>query len=228
MKKGAIFTIDALLALSIFIAVLIGIYSHFGSTGTFGIVATNVYANVDSYIHSIEESEIFSNIIKLYQQNETETATNLLTSIAEASEYDINIYLLLFECEDIRNPDIKMLDYENENILKVAEFDFDEKFVLSRYLVYTTTNDSIQKQGTGVNAPSSLANRTIEVEVSEVDFISIYDENNNLMNWDINNFEITIPADAIIGTYYVQGNENSIDPFNVFRFGMVVVEIDTE
>ncbi len=229
MKKGIIFTIDALLALSILIAVIVALYSHFGTVGEFEVVATSIYAGVDSEIFSWEESELFSTVILLHQKNNTSESLNLLEDLSDSSIYKINIYLFLFEYDEVKNPNIEMISKER-NILKSENYDFDENFLIRRFATYTIT-ENIFSNGT-FSAPSALAGETIEVYDLPEDnsYLEVYNSEHKEMNWNIQQtsdttYNITIPEDSIIGTYYVKAEDNTIDTFNVFRFGMIVAEV---
>ncbi len=239
VNKGVVFTIDALLALSIFIAASIGFYEFFSQTTTFSSSGANVYTHVDNYISAFDNSEELSKIYREYQINST-NALILFTQLMNETDYPTNAEFLVWNGTNF----IK--------IMNVTNYNFDEKFLIRRYLVLSVTEGLGNKSGNiTVRAPSSLPGRDILVGVnvhnptsSQLNVtLRVEDKDGSNVGWNISpsnylivsdsnlSFNVTIPEDAVVDEYKVIANatgtgfsEEDYDNFNVIKYGMIVVE----
>ncbi len=248
MRKGVIFTIDALLALSIFIAAAIGFYSFFPKSTTFSTSGINIYSFVDNSFFAYDNSEGISLAVREYQKGNITGAEKILSSFISYVDYPVNVEVYILNGSKL------------SKILEVREHTFDEYFVIRKYLVLTVTENIAKESGNvSVSAPSSLANKTINItaivhnpkdtSINVNVSLEIYNSTDSEMSWTISpssqttsvapggdsilNFNATIPYNAIIGEYYVKAvvtgdlNENATDPFNVIRYGLLTVEADS-
>ncbi len=244
-----IFTIDALFALGIFIAAAIGLYSFFGETTTFGFAAANVYGYSDNVILSHDNAEIISKIVYEYQRGNLTGANTSFQQVLDRIGYPANGYIYLLEGSQLIP------------ILEIKNYEFDEYFVVRKYLTLTLTK-GLNKNGTNVvvTAPSTLANETIQINVqvnnpnptpiSVSITLDVYNETNDSLSWTISptsysivvpgsstsevNFDVTVPPDAVIDEYYAKSvvsgglTETATDPFNVIRYGLIMMEVDSK
>ena len=240
MSKGIIFTIDATIALGLFLASLFLFYSFFIEDSTFGLRGAGIYTKTDDYLYIEEVNEAFSSVFNLYQKGDNQTAYSLLDLIRSQSEYPANIKMYLFE---LNNTTSKIYDI-SPNI-------FTDKLVFRRYASYSITRGLVHT-GTDVNvsAPSTYVNKTINVSVtvtttgSTIVQLQLYNSTDVQMPWTVNPtnltfnagtstqyLNVTIPSNAWIDEYYAKAiagaplNQNGTDPFNVFRFGIVEMEV---
>ncbi|MCD6575953.1 MAG: hypothetical protein J7K73_02220 [Nanoarchaeota archaeon] len=248
MRKGVIFTLDAVLALSIFIAASIGFYQFFSSTTTFGSSGANVYSYVDNYFGAYDNSEAISKIYKKYQLGNTTGALDDLKFLADEVGYPVNVEVYVWNGTSLNKE------------LEVREHSFDEYFVLRRYLVLTVTEGLGSQSGNvSVSAPSSLAGRNVSVVVNFSNpttpgvfnfTLWVEDCAGSQVNWNITPksqivpvgvstsvaFNVSVPSDAVVDEYVAVASveevgggfqEERYDNFNVFRYGMLVVEADS-
>jgi len=247
LSKGVIFTIDALLALSIFIAAAIGFYSFFPKATTFSTSGINSYSFVDNSFYAYDSSESISLAVREYQKGNVSGAEEMLNSLINYVGYPVNADIYLLNESGL------------SKILEVKTQNFEEYFVIRKYLVLTVTENLPKESGNAsVSAPSSLANKTIGVNVtihnpksSPIDVnvsMEVYNSTDDKMPWQISQFQtttinasktstlifnVTIPPNAIIGEYYAKAivkgglNENATEPFNVIRYGLLTVEAES-
>lgn len=245
MKKGVIFTIDAIVALSIFIVATIGFYSFFIDTNPIGISGYNIYSESNNLFYALEESEIFSAIFHFYQKGMNDKAINLTRESISYINRPCNLYFYVFN------------NSKKEKILEVKDYDLDEFFVLRRYTVLTLTR-GIEENGTNIKinissiipGNSELINLTLRNPEENDWNVSIKLEVYNLsekMNWSIVppivqaqvqansvkefSFNLSVPKDAVVDEYYIMATvsgdylETAVKPFNVILFGIVKIEV---
>lgn len=247
-KKGLIFTVDAIIALGIFLTALFMFYSFFLSDANtpFGLSGAGIYTKTDNYLYVEKIFESYSSVFNLYQKGDTTGADQLFELIRSQSGYPANMRMYVLNGSTL------------EKIYDVSPNDFTEKFVFRTYNVYTITRN-MPHQGTDVfvNAPSTLANKTTNVSVSIYNpggplynvnvQLQVYNYTNDLMSWTISpvsqtigtissgvnetvNFTVSVPEDAWVDEYYSKAIvsvilQNGTDPFNVVRYGLVEMEV---
>lgn len=243
MSKGIIFTADATVALGIFLAALFLFYSFFISEEPFGLRGAALYTKTDNYLYIEEVSEAFSSIINLYQQGDNATAYQLFELIRTQSEYPANMKLYLYETNGTMS-----------KIYDSSPNQFTDKLLFRRYASYSITR-GVPASGTYVNvsAPSTTVSKIMNVTVKVNNIaagpvnvtLRIYNNSDSQMPWttapasyiapaSTNStvyFNVTIPGSAWVDEYYAKAVTNSTviqngtDPFNVFRFGLVEIEV---
>jgi len=245
LNKGVIFTMDALIALSIFLLSLILFFSFFKIDPIFGIRGTNIYVKTDSTLFVAEASDTLSEIFRLYQLGHRDQAQALFNSLEFEYPTNVELYLLNNTKFDL--------------ILKRGENKFIERLQFSRFLVFTI-NRSIPHLGMNVNvsAPSSMPGRIIPIKVSiynptSSDLVNaqiqlfIFYQDNTQLSWYVENnprnltlpvgvwtnqiFNVSIPSDALSDQYYAkvrvthpQYINEGTDPFNIISFGLIKAE----
>ena len=246
MRRGVVFTIDALLALSIFIGALIAMYGYFGAPVPFQFSGVNVYSQVDNYFYAYDNAEEISEVVKEAEVGNTTNAKRMLDNLINQTGYSSNVEIFV---------------YNNGALQKIVEsknYTFDEFFVVRKYLVLTLDEGLTNKSGNvSVEAPSSLAGKAIPVNVtvrnptsSSISVnvsLSIYNSSDDLMSWNIDSntksltvpansqgkvtFLVEVPSDTFIGEYRAYAdvtgglNEDAWDVFNVIKFGVIHVEV---
>lgn len=246
LKKGLIFTTDAVIALGIFLASVFLFYSFFTTESPFGLRGITIYLKIDNYLSVEEQAESFSSIYNLYQKNDS-AANQLFELIRSQAEYPANLRMYVLDGSVVK----KIMDSSPNN--------FTEKFVFRRYTVYTLTRN-LGSSGTNVivSAPTTSVNKNSNISVkvhnptagqlTNVNVrLEIYNYTNNLLDWTINPssytinmtagenrtlyFSLSVPQNAIVDEYYAKAivthpsfNENGTDGFNVVRFGIIEME----
>ena len=240
MSKGIIFTIDATIALGLFLASLFLFYSFFTEDSAFGLRGAGIYTKTDNYLYIEEVNEAFSSVFNLYQKGDNQTAYALLDLIRSQLEYPANIKMYLFE-----------LNNTTSKIFDISPNKFSDKLVFRRYASYSMTVGLLHT-GTNVtlSAPSTYVNKIMNVSVTVTTTgatsvqLQIYNSTDMQMPWTVNPinltfnagtttqyFNVTVPADAWVNEYYTKAIatgalvENGTDPFNVFRFGVIEMEV---
>jgi hypothetical protein len=245
LKKGIVFTIDALIALSVFLASTFVLYSYFSEDPSAALAGTGLYTKNENLIRMVDKAELFSSTVNLYQKGDVAGTDALMALILNSSEFPSNLYVYLWNGTAL-NP-----------VLSDAKYTFTQKVVVRKILVMTISQ-SIQKISTNVSvlANSSLAGKNITVPVSVYNptgapqagltaTISARDMSDAAMPWSITppsqsvpvvspggteivNFLVVIPVNAFLDEYFIAANvtgpgysQFARDPFNVFRFGLV-------
>jgi hypothetical protein len=240
LKRGLIFTIDALIALSIFIGAVIAMYSYFNEPLSFGISGVNIYSHVDNYFTAYDNAEELSRVVRdFYLGKEVNES---LKQLINQTGYDVNLGFYVWNGTSMKS----LFNYTTKK--------FDEYFIIKKYLVLTVDDGLSWNNSNNVNvsAPSSLAGRKIKVLVnvsSSASYnnnlsLSIEDKDGNVLNWNIEPsspvqlngnthvvFNVSIPSDAMIGEYLavanLSGSVNEIanNTFNVIKFGFLKIEV---
>jgi hypothetical protein len=245
LKKGIVFTIDALIALSVFLTSTFVLYSYFSEDPTAALAGTGLYTKNENLIRMVDKAELFSSTVNLYQKGDVAGTTALMALILNSSEFPSNLYVYIWNGTALNQ------------ILSDAKYTFTQKVVVRKILVMTITQNT-QKISTNVSvsANSSLAGKNITVPVSVYNptgaplagltaTISARDMSDAAMPWPIIpptqsvplvspggtqtvNFLVVIPDNAFLDEYFIAANvtgpgysQSAIDPFNVFRLGLV-------
>ena len=249
--KGVVFTIDAILALAIFIGATFLFYSYFTDLTTFGMSGANVYSTADNLVDSFDKASIFSYMVYSYYVNDTNSTNAFLSYIKKNLPYPINVKVFVWDGNNL------------SMIINNSSYSFEEFYVLRKYLVLTLDR-GISSNGTNVDIyiNSSTPDVTLPFIVSVTNPTStrwnnvlvtpsIYDYNNTQLSWTITPssfrigeispgatryayFVLSVPSDALIDEYYIKAtvsggyDEVAIKPFNIIRFGMVEMEVDAK
>ncbi len=231
MKKGIIFTLDALLALAIFIAAVVGMYRFVSPTEPMDIISVNFYVEADNLLATSER--ILSNASCMYVGGSPEEAENYLEEAFQDFGRKFNLYLIILNETELKNFDYPINYRERANI-KIENYEMNEFFIIRRYLVLTpfeeTENGMIFPGTLYVNAPSSLLNKTVEYESPEgIESYAVLNRFYSDMNWEINETHFTTPEHILLDRYYVrveEGSEFGMDEFYLFKYGIVIMEVE--
>ena len=223
-KKAIIFTIDALVALSIFIAVTISIYSILTPKPEISIQNSAIYMNSENFLRASDRAENLSQAFEQIQLGNTSNATAIIQGILSELPYPAEMRLNVYD--------------ESGNLastLTVNEQDFGTSIIVRKFLVLTLT-ENIGKSGqqyVNVNIQSSepLSEQLTVAVWSEVEAINVrvtpnvYDPDNpqQPLGWSIIPpfqmiefppfppppqqppqilmFNVIIPPNAVIGEY---------------------------
>lgn len=135
MAKGIVFTLDATIALLIFISSTAIFYSFFTDTSSFGLRAPDSYADAQTYFAIYDENDeesilcSYSDMYRYHQLNDDNFALGCLNMISEVYDYENNMKLYVWTGGDF------------DEILSVGGNDFSEKIVTKRYLVFALTSN---------------------------------------------------------------------------------------
>lgn len=159
MSKGIIFTMDATVALGVFIASLFVFYSYFVTVEPFGLRGAGIYMKADNYLSAQEVNEAFSCVLRTNQTGNTTLANQLFESIRNASEYPANMWFYLYN-EATGSVDLKWSSAPNI---------FSDKIVLRRYAILSITSNVSPYNPIGVlnlTANTTSVNRVMDVPLS--------------------------------------------------------------
>jgi hypothetical protein len=249
LSKGVIFTLDATIALAIFLASLVLFYSFFTTETAFGLRGAAIYTKSENFLFVEDLAETFSSVVNLKQSGQDAVADQLFELIRSQSEFPANLKLYMFEVD---NTTTTMLD-NSPNV-------FEESLLFRRYTVFTLTR-GIPEAGTDVdvNASTTTVNRSMIVQVGVTNSggttassvlveLLVLNLTDDLMSWTITppsqtiasiapgatetvSFSVFIPEATVIDEYAARAvvgapiNQNGTDPFNVVRFGLVEMEV---
>ena len=228
MSKGVVFTMDAVVALAIFIASLFIFYSYFVTVEPFGLRGAGIYTKADNFLSVEDSSEEFSKVLNYYQGADNKTCNSsslsyqqLANISANLTEYPANLRLYVY------NDSTKSVDL----VCNYAPNVFSDKVILRRYVTLSLTRTSTippQNVTCGINATRS--NRTVPIWVTvfnpsplpllnlNVSFVGIGNYTGPIgwmvmpPNWKLINitipfgsnvtyFNLTIPSDAVVDEY---------------------------
>jgi hypothetical protein len=257
LKKGIIFTLDAIIATVIFLIAVVMLYSYLYSGNTFLLGSSAMYTDSDDYLRTNEKGGYFSSIFKFFQEGNTLGAESLLNLVILEAPYHTNIKLYYWNITNL-----SLIKF-TEN----ANYNFSDKIVLNKYLVYTLYRNltPLIKSEVLVNASSFMWSNSTIVYVKVVNsggsnFVNVnltpyvHDNNGNDVtfstipsDYTLENvtagtnrtfsFQLelddTLPVDEYIFGTNVTSESGlssglSEDPFNVIYFGFVSMEVGHE
>ena len=128
-KKGIIFTIDALIALTIFIVVVIVIYSLITPSQSVNIQGSSIYANAENFIRAEDTADKLADAFKEWQVSGASAAEAKLRDILGDLQYRAN--MRVYQKDDEGN----VLD-----AIEIVDHEFDSSIIVRKFLVL-----SIQK-----------------------------------------------------------------------------------
>ena len=248
MKKGVIFTTDAIIALSIFLVALGAFYSLFIETSVFEFSGTNIYSSSNNLVITHDKAQSYSSAYEEYQQGDNTTAEMIINLTLEDFNYPANVKLYRFNGTELK----KVVEYGGNS--------FERNVVVRRYLVYVLTKSLSTNSGNlTVISPSTVLNKNITVNASMYNSLpvqasvnvslKVLNSTGSEMSWNItpssrelNNmpsgstedtsFVVEVPETAIIDTYYSKATatgdltENATNTFQVMDLGMVELEAE--
>ena len=225
-KKGVIFTVDALLALAIFVAAFVGVYRTFSPIEPEQIMAVNFYAEADNFLKT--SGIVLSEATQLFLDGDEGGANARIESNLSEFQRNFNLYLIILNNTDIEENNSYVSNYKERADLKYESNDLEEFFILRKYIILSVEH-KIEYEGATleVSVNSSLAGKTIDA-YCEIDICELLDPGFNVVDWK-NNGQIEIPDDAVIGTYILyaeNGSDWGYDTFQVIRYGLVVMEVE--
>lgn len=233
MNKGVIFTIDALLALTIFVAAIVGIYRFTSPPEPIDIISVNFYAEADNFLSNTEF--IFSDVTEYLLKNETEVSQEILENTTNLFQRNANMYFILLNETELNNS-IYPRNYRERADLKVENHELNEFFIVRKYMVLTTyeIDDDLEEREKGnlsLSVNSSIPNRWVDIE-GDFEYFEIYDSKFEEIFWLNETERFFVPEDAVIGGYYVVAinyttNYVDWDYFNILRYGVAVMEVET-
>jgi hypothetical protein len=136
-NKGFIFTLDAIIALTIFIIAASAFLFFSNPIGGSVISSANVYLEAESVLAAMDKSETFSNAFYQYQSGHTLAAQAILLNVLQ--NYDRPAKLSLYMFNSSRQP---------VGTITVGNVDSNEKIVVRKYLAYTLTANLPEMNGT--------------------------------------------------------------------------------
>jgi hypothetical protein len=251
-RKAIIFTIDAIIAMSVFLASTYILYSYFSEDPDTALTGSGIYTKTENLVRMVDKSELFSSAVNLYQKNDLVGAYAVMGLVHNVSEFATDYSVYLWNGTSLNR------------ILYSEDHDFSQKIVVRKMLVMTITQGG-PKTGSAVTteADSSLLGTSITVPVTVRNTggapltgltarIDVYNVDDIVQNWtivppsqsvpdvapgglQILNFQVNIPNNAYIDEYYVLANvtgpgfsQTGRDPFNVFAFGLVEMVVGSE
>jgi len=136
-NKGFIFTLDAIIALTIFIIAASAFLFFSNPIGGSVISSANVYLEAESVLAAMDKSETFSNAFYQYQNGNISGAQQILQGVLQ--HYDREAKLSLYMFNSSRQP---------VGTITVGNVDSNEKIVVRKYLAYTLTANLPAMNGT--------------------------------------------------------------------------------
>lgn len=129
-KKAIIFTLDALIALSIFVAVAIAMYSVLSPKPEINIQSSAIYMNSENFLRASDKAENFSQAFLNIQEGDTAAATAILQNLLEELPYPAEMRLSVYN--------------ESGNLvsnLTVNDQNFTTSIILRKFLVLSITEN---------------------------------------------------------------------------------------
>ena len=103
MKRGVIFTIDALIALSVFLVSASMLYGYFYEEPSFALTGSGIYTKTENVLRTGDKSEMLSSAFNLYQKGDTTAAEQVLDLVLSASEFPTNLRIYSWNGTDLKN-----------------------------------------------------------------------------------------------------------------------------
>jgi len=235
-KKAIIFTIDALVAFSIFIAVTIAIYSLLTPSSGISIQSSAVYMNSENFLRASDKAENLSQAFEQIQLGNNDTATEIIQSLLNELPYPAEMRLNIYDGGALTNS------------LTVNEQDFATSVLLRKFLVLSVT-ENLGQYGPPyitVNASSSvpmamplLVLMWSDTEASNVEVTpTVLDSNGQQTGWVVMpqsiiiefppfppppqqppqqlSFTVIIPPNAMIGEYNMSVQADNYGNFPLY------------
>lgn len=249
-KKAIIFTVDALVAFSIFIAVTIAIYSLLTPKPEINIQNSAIYMNSENFLRASDKAEILSQAFEQIQLGNTSNATAIIQNMLSGLPYPAEMRLNVYDGGNLVSS------------LTVNEQDFKTSIIVRKFLVLTLTenvgNYGLPFINVTVNSsePKMLPFQVIMTSDQDAHsgVVVMPDVRYDLVSvqWDVIpdmqviefpgpgvtlpplNFNVVIPPNAKIGEYQMfitaMGggyNHAGYGHFNVIRYGIAELEVET-
>ena len=120
-KKGIIFTIDALIALTVFIVVVIVIYSMITPNQSANIQGSSIYANAENFLRAEDTGDLLADAFKEWQVSGASAAETKLRNILDDLDYRAN--MRVYQKDDQGN----VIDR-----IMIEDYDFDSSIVIRK------------------------------------------------------------------------------------------------
>lgn len=252
MKKAVVFTMDAVIALAIFIASLVFFARFFTDTTFTGISDINIYSQSDNFLATIDGNNSQLDVYSNYINNNSND--QLLADILSTNSYQANIRFYLYNGSEM------------EEIASYEPHEFPQKLILRRFIIYSGPIEEPTFSASNVSissVQSGFANSTL---VAKLD---IYNPGPNnwtgitgsadvtTMSWTVTpsffnvpnlapgqsyrtEFNISAPEDAAAGSYVFETSVTYWDgpllmgagydnrTFHILRFGIAELEVGLE
>ena len=246
-KKGIIFTVDVIIALAIFLISLTVFYSLFLELSAQEFTGTHIYSSANNILTTYDIGEYYSSAFNEYQEGNLTTAYMILELTLDNFVYPTNIKLYWYN-NSVLSP---VLVYGNESFSQSIVLRRYTIYTLTRDKVNNGTNvvsevpSSLSNRTiTGNVTVSNPTGSPIDVTLN----LHIQNYTDHEVLWTVSpgtivltgipawssetkTVEITIPKNTVVDTYYLHVTasgdltEISVEPFSVFEFGMVEMEV---
>lgn len=248
-----IFTIDAIIALGIFLSSTLLFYSFFTDSGGFGLRSPNLYSAAGNYFGSYDTNNalfggnfspgIYSFIYHHYQLNNVSFTEETLQMVIEAFEFPANVKISIWDGTNF------------EKILEKNENFFEDKMSVKRYLVldfnrglstslnlaqmqpvkilagknatyeFNMTNPNLSDSNVNVELIFSNSTHTFDYVSPSSKAVTIPGSSTTTIS-----FDISIPEGAVIDEYYLTASTTgdfsdlSNTSASIIKFGLLEVE----
>ncbi|MDD5182349.1 MAG: hypothetical protein PHC66_04235, partial [Candidatus Nanoarchaeia archaeon] len=128
-KKAIIFTIDALVAFSIFIAVIVAVYSLLTPDPQVSVQDSTIYMNSENFLRASDKAENLSQAFEQLQLNNIPQAEAIVQEMLGELPYPAEMRLNVYDGGNLVNS------------LTVNEHDFETSIVVRKFLVLTLTEN---------------------------------------------------------------------------------------
>ncbi len=249
MKKGVIFTIDAIVALGIFLSSLFLFSSFFVDTTFSGMAGTNIYAQSEKTLATLEKDEnYFFDVYTNYIHNSSNE--DIINNMSHLGIYPSNLRFYIID------------NNQKELIASSVKYSFEQKLVFRRFVVYqNATNIELLGNITKILIESGLPNGNLTANATvknpgpenwtDVNVSAwVLNEGWKVLNFSSSsnlnvgeskdfNFLVEVPEDAIANNYMLMANltyntssgqrsETYYKSFHVIKYGMVEMEVGLE
>jgi len=241
-----IFTSDSIIALSIFLISLVVFYSYFIEASYFEISGSKIYADANNNLYIHDKGESHSSAYNLYQKGDITGALMVLNLTLDDFPYDANLILFKYNGSGFEKV-LQLNDYSFDSNFVLRRY---LVYTLSRSISKVSNNVEVdaESQVLGENMTVDVSVYNPKDTAMTVDIkLKIFNHNDTEEVWDVyptsktitinsyetndTSFEVVIPNNTPVDTYYVKAvvtgglSENATDPFNVFDFGLVELEV---
>lgn len=128
-KKGIIFTMDALIALTVFMVVVIMVYSTFTPNQSVNIQSSSIYSNAENWLRATDVSdELAGTFLALQQGGDVNSE---LRNLLEDLPYRANIKIF-----------IKDDEFNTQRYAELTDYDFDSSIILRKSLILSIPKTS--------------------------------------------------------------------------------------
>lgn len=249
MKKGVVFTIDAIVALGIFLSSLFLFSSFFVDTNFSGLAGSNIYAQSEKTLATLDrEGSYFFEVYSNYENNLSNK--DVMDEMASLSAYPVNLRFYV------------VANNTKKEIANLTDYSFDQKLVFRRFVIYHNSTEvehlgNVTKMDIESGVPYSNISANLTVSNPSSDNwtnINLHSEVSG-EDWSISgtstalslnagesksfNFTIEVPSNATAGNYLLVENlsyvanstshsEEYYKSFHVITYGMVEMEVGLE